>query len=295
MYYNTNTILFLNGKYIKATDATTDLYSQTLHYGYGVFEGIRSYETSNGAKIFKALEHFQRLKKSCELVNIPFDYEVDELIQISYNVLKKNNLSDAYLRPLVYCSPNMQLQQPNEVYLMICAWEWGKYLGDSLINLCISSYQRPNPNSVKVEAKVTGHYINSILATSEAKVRGFDEALMLDMNGNVAEGPGANFFYEKDGVLFTPPLGHILPGITRETVINICRELEISLVEKHFTPEDMEGMDSAFMCGTAAEIIGVQSIDARPMQKKWKDSLGSTIQEVYKNIVLEKSYADTII
>lgn len=295
MYYNANTILFLNGKYIKATDATTDLYSQTLHYGYGVFEGIRAYETSNGAKIFKAVEHYQRLKKSCELVNIPFEYDVDELIHISYNVLKKNNLSDAYLRPLVYCSPNMQLQQPKEVYLMICAWEWGKYLGDSLINLCISSYQRPNPNSVKVEAKVTGHYVNSILATSEAKVRGFDEALMLDMNGNVAEGPGANFFYEKDGVLFTPPLGHILPGITRETVINICRELEIPLVEKYFTPEDMEGMDSAFMCGTAAEIIGVQSIDARPMQKKWKESLGSTLQEVYKNIVLEKSYADTII
>ena len=295
MYYNANTILFLNGKYIKATDATTDLYSQTLHYGYGVFEGIRSYETSNGAKIFKAVEHFQRLKKSCELVNIPFDYDVDDLIQISYNVLKKNNLSDAYLRPLVYCSPNMQLQQPKEVYLMICAWEWGKYLGDSLLNLCISSYQRPNPNSVKVEAKVTGHYINSILATSEAKVRGFDEALMLDMNGNVAEGPGANFFYEKDGVLFTPPLGHILPGITRETVINICRELEIPLVEKYFTPEDMEGMDSAFMCGTAAEIIGIQTIDARPMKKKWKESLGSTLQEVYKNIVLEKSYADTII
>lgn len=295
MYYNSNTILFLNGKYIKATDATTDLYSQTLHYGYGVFEGIRSYETSNGAKIFKAVEHFQRLKKSCELVNIPFDYDVDELIQISYNVLKKNNLSDAYLRPLVYCSPNMQLQPPKEVYLMICAWEWGKYLGDSLLNLCISSYQRPNPNSTKVEAKVTGHYINSILATSEAKVRGFDEALMLDMNGNVAEGPGANFFYEKDGVLFTPPLGHILPGITRETVINICRELEIPIIEKYFTPEDMEGMDSAFMCGTAAEIIGVQTIDARPMKKKWKETLGSTIQEVYKNIVLEKSYADTII
>lgn len=295
MYYNSNTILFLNGKYIKATDATTDLYSQTLHYGYGVFEGIRSYETSNGAKIFKATEHFLRLKKSCELVNIPFDYDVDELTQISYNVLKKNNLSDAYIRPLVYCSPNMQLQAPNEVYLMICAWEWGKYLGDSLLNLCISSYQRPNPNSTKVEAKVTGHYINSILATSEAKVRGFDEALMLDMNGNVAEGPGANFFYEKHGVLFTPPLGHILPGITRETIINICRELEIPLIEKHFTPEDMEGMDSAFMCGTAAEIIGIQTIDARPMKKKWKESLGSTLQAVYKNIVLEKSYADTII
>lgn len=295
MYYNANTILFLNGKYIKATDATTDLYSQTLHYGYGVFEGIRAYETSNGPKIFKAAEHFERLKKSCKLVNIPFEYDTDELIQVSYNVLKKNHLSDAYLRPLVYCSPNMQLQDPKEVYLMICAWEWGRYLGDSLLNLCISSYQRPNPNSVKVEAKVTGHYINSILATSEAKVRGFDEALMLDMNGNVAEGPGANFFYEKDGVLYTPPLGHILPGITRETVINICRELEIPLVEKFFKPEELDGIDSAFMCGTAAEVIGIHSIDARPMKKKWKDTLGATVQEVYKNIVLEKSYADTII
>lgn len=295
MYYTPNTVLFLNGKYIKATDATTDLYSQTLHYGYGVFEGIRSYETTHGTKIFKAVEHFERLKKSCELVNIPFDYDTDELIQISYTVLRKNNLSDAYLRPLVYCSPNMQLQAPREVYLMICAWEWGKYLGDSLINLCISSYQRPNPHSVKVEAKVTGHYINSILATSEAKVRGFDEALMLDMNGNVAEGPGANFFYEKNGVLYTPPLGHILPGITRETVINICRELEIPVIEKYFTPEALEGIDSAFMCGTAAEIIGIQSIDAHPMQKPWRESLGAVVQEVYKNIVLEKSYADIII
>ena len=295
MYYTKDTTLYLNGKFIKAVDATTDLYSQTLHYGYGVFEGIRAYHTMNGTKIFKAVEHFERLRQSAELVNIPFQYDTDELIRVTYQVLKKNNLSDAYIRPLVYCSPNMSLTQPKEVYVMICAWEWGKYLGDNLLKLCTSSYQRPNPNSVKVEAKVTGHYVNSILATSEAKVLGYDEALMLDMNGNVAEAPGANFFFEKDGVLYTPPLGHILPGITRQTVINICRELEIPVKEKSFKPEVLEEADSAFLCGTAAEIIGVESIDAKPFRKNWSDSIGAIIQEAYKCQVLEKSYSHVII
>src|SRR5690606_32490292 len=196
---------------------------------------------------------------------------------------------------LVYCSPNMSLTAPKEVYIMIAVWEWGKYLGDNLLKLCISSYQRPNPNSVKVEAKITGHYVNSILATSEAKVRGYDEALMLDMNGNVAEAPGANFFFEKDGVLYTPPLGHILPGITRQTVINICKELDIPVQEKYFKPEELASADSAFLCGTAAEIIGIESIDAKPFAKNWKDSLGCIIQEAYKSQVLDKTFSHVII
>lgn len=295
MYYTKNTTVYLNGKFIKAVDATTDLYSQTLHYGYGVFEGIRAYQTANGTKIFKAVEHFDRLRNSSELVNIPFQYDTDELIRVTYQLLKKNNLSDAYIRPLVYCSPNMSLTQPKEVYLMICAWEWGKYLGDNLLKLCLSSYQRPNPNSVKVEAKVTGHYVNSILATSEAKVRGYDEALMLDMNGHVAEAPGANFFFEKDNVLYTPPTGHILPGITRQTVINICRELEIPVKEKLFKPEVLEEADSAFLCGTAAEVVGVESIDAKTFRKPWSESLGAVIQEAYKAQVMEKSFSHMII
>lgn len=295
MYYTKNTTVYLNGKFIKAVDATTDLYSQTLHYGYGVFEGIRAYQTQHGTKMYKAVEHFERLRKSAESISIPFQYDTDELIRVTYQVLKKNNLSDAYIRPLVYCSPNMALTQPKEVFLMICAWEWGKYLGDNLLKLCLSSYQRPNPNSVKVEAKVTGHYVNSILATSEAKVRGYDEALMVDMHGNVAEAPGANFFFEKDSVLYTPPLGHILPGITRQTVINICRELEIPVKEKSFTPEELDEADSAFLCGTAAEIVGVESIDAKPFQKPWSESLGAIIQEAYKCQVLDKSFSHVII
>lgn len=295
MYYNNNTIIYLDGKFVKAAEASTDLYSQTLHYGYGAFEGIRSYQTANGVRIFKSLEHYERLKQSCKLVNIPFDFDSEELTQITYQVLKKNNFSDAYIRPLVFCSPNMSLTAPKEVFLMIAAWEWGKYLGDQLLKLCLSSYQRPNPNSIKIEAKVTGHYVNSIMATSEAKTRGYDEALLLDMNGNVAEAPGANFFFERDGVLYTSPLGHILPGITRQTVLNICRELDIPVQEKYFKPEELESADSAFLCGTAAEVIGVESIDARPLKKSWGQSLGKTIQEAYQCQVLDKSYTDVII
>jgi branched-chain amino acid aminotransferase len=295
MYYTKDTILYLNGKFIKAVDAHTDLYSQTLHYGFGAFEGIRAYQTMNGTKIFKAQEHFERLRKSCALVGITFHYETEELIQVAYQLLRKNNLSDSYIRPLVYCGANMTLTQPQDVYLMMCAWEWDKYHGDKMLKLCISSYQRPNPNSLKMEAKVTGHYVNNILATSEAKVRGYDDALMLDMNGYVGEAPGANFFMEKNGVLYTPSLGHILPGITRQTVLNICRELEIPVVEGNIKPEELESADSAFLCGTAAEIAGIESIDAKPVQKEWQDSLGATIQEAYKCQVLEKSFSYVII
>lgn len=296
MYYTKDTILFLNGKFIKAIDAHVDLYSQTLHYGFGAFEGIRAYQTMNGTKIFKAFEHFERLKKSCALVGIPFTYETEELIQIAYQLLEKNDLSDAYIRPLVYCGANMQLTHASEVYLMMGAWHWDKYHGDNKqLKLCISSYQRPNPNALKMEAKVTGHYVNSILATSEAKVRGYDEALMLDMNGHVAETPGANFFLEKNGTLYTPSLGHILPGITRQTVLNICRELDIPVKEKVITVDELETADSAFLCGTAAEIVGVESIDAKPFRKSWQESLGATIQEAYKCQVLEKSFSYVII
>ncbi|MBT1710780.1 branched-chain amino acid transaminase [Fulvivirgaceae bacterium PWU5] len=295
MYYTKDTILFLNGKFIKAVDAHIDLYSQTLHYGFGAFEGIRAYQTMNGTKVFKAVEHFERLKKSCALVGIPFQYETEELVQIAYQLLEKNDLSDAYIRPLVYSGANMQLTQTNEVYLMMCAWEWDKYHGDKHLRMCISSYQRPNPGALKVEAKVTGHYVNSILATSEAKVRGYDEALMLDMNGNIAEAPGANFFLEKDGVLYTPALGHILPGITRQTVLNICRELDIPVKEKQIRPEELEAADGAFLCGTAAEIVGIESVDAKPFKKEWFDSLGATVQEAYKCQVLEKSFSYVII
>jgi branched-chain amino acid aminotransferase len=148
---------------------------------------------------------------------------------------------------------------------------------------------------LKIEGKVTGNYLNSILATQEAKDRGYDEALMLDMNGYVAQTSGANFFLEKDGVLYTAPPGHILLGVTRSVVMGICRELDIPVIEKSLRIEEMENADSAFACGTAAEIAGIESIDAKPFKKEWKDSIGAVIQEAYRCQVLDKSFGYVII
>lgn len=295
MYYTKDTVIFLNGKFIKATEATTDLFSQTLHYGFGAFEGIRSYDTQNGVKLFRAVDHFERLKRTCAAVGIPLSYDSEEMAQIAYQLLERNNLTDAYVRPLAYCGPNMYLTQPREVYLMMCAWKWGKYHGDNLLKMCVSSYQRPNPASTKIDAKISGNYVNGILATSEAKVRGYDEALLLDMNGNVAAAPAANFFMEKDGVLITPPLGHIFPSITRSVVFGICRELDIPVKERQINPHELESADSAFLCGTAVEIAGIESIDANKFRKPWKESLGAIVQEAYQCQVREKSFTHVII
>lgn len=294
-YYSKDTILYVDGSFSPARDAHTDLFGQTLHYGYGVFEGIRSYATIHGTKIFRPEAHFDRLLQSCAYLGIPLDYTTEEMTQIAYQVLSKNQLSNAYLRPLVFCSPNMSLTSPKKVSLMIAAWDWGKYFTSSSLRVCISSYERPNPKSIHVEAKACGNYVNSILATMEAKERGFDEALMLDMYGDVAEAPGANFFMEKDGALVTPKKGSILPGITRGVVMEICAELDISIQERSITPEELLSADSAFYCGTAAEVTALESIDGQNLKKPWKKSIGRVIQEVYQNMVLEKSYSYVIV
>ena len=288
MYFNEQTILYYDGKYIKSIDAKVNLYTQTMHYGYGVFEGIRAYNTENGVRLYKATEHYERLKKSCQMINIPFEYDVDDLIEQTYKVLEVNNFTDAYVRPLVFCGPNMSLTKPSSVSILICAWEWGAYLGDNLLNVTISSFCRPHPKSTKIEAKVCGHYVNSILATTEAKEKGFDEAILLDTDGFLAEGPGSNLFFEKEGKLFTPKTGNILPGITRATVIELCKDLEIELTEGAFLPEDLANADSAFLCGTAAEIIGLQSLEKKNFPKNWNETLGKKLQTAYKNLVLEK-------
>jgi branched-chain amino acid aminotransferase len=294
-YYNDETLIYLNGEFVKAAHATTDLYGQSLHYGYAVFEGIRAYNTQNGPRVFKAEEHFERLQRSCELVHINYPFRNKDLIDQTYNLLEKNRLKDAYIRPLVYCGPNMKLTKTDESHIMICAWEWDAYLGDKQLQLFLSSFERPNPKSIMIEAKVSGHYVNSILATTEAKANGYDEAILLDMHGYVAEAPGANIFIEKNGRLITPPKGNILPGITRATVFEICHELEIEVAEKHFTAEELKAADNAFLCGTAVEIIGVASIDQQVYPLKWADSLGFIIQQHYKNMVIEKDNYGVII
>ena len=289
-YYTNNTVLFLNGEYVKASEAKMDFYSQSLHYGYSVFEGIRSYKTEDGStKIFKAEEHYQRLKNSAAALNMPFHWTVGELIDATYQVLAKNNLQDAYIRPVIYAPANMSFIKNEQSFIVIQAWEMQPFLGDKLLRVMTSSFQRPNPKGFKIEAKAAGHYVNSILASQEAKANNFDEALLLDMNDNVAEGPGANLFFEKDGKLFTPALGNILPGITRATVIEICDELNIDIIEKIFKVDELKNADAVFYCGTAAEIIGWKSLDDVIFPMQWNETVCSQIQKAYTARVKEEA------
>jgi branched-chain amino acid aminotransferase len=289
MYYNNDTFIYSNGKIVKASEAKIDLYSETLHYGYGVFEGIRSYKTKDGStKIFKEIEHFNRLKKSAVSLNLPYQWNAEELINATYEILKLNNLQDAYIRPLVYAPANMSFGVNSESFIVIETWQMQPFLGEKLLNVMTSSFERPNPKAFKIEAKATGHYVNSILASQEAKAKGFDEALLKDMEGYVAEAPGANIFMEKDGKLFTPQPGNILPGITRATVFEICDELNVPVIEKKITLAELHEADSAFFCGTAAEVIGIQTLDKVPFRKDWADTIGSVIQQEYKDLVTGK-------
>jgi len=290
-YYNENTILWLDGEFVKATEAKTDLYGQSLHYGYAVFEGIRSYRTANGTtKIFKATEHYERLRRSAEAMNMPYTADTGELIRITYEVLERNRLQDAYIRPLVYAPANMSFNRNTVSHIAIEVWEMAPFLGEKLLRVMTSSFQRPNPKGFFIEVKASGHYVNSILASQEAKSLGYDEALLSDISGYIAEGPGANMFFEKDGCLYTPPAGNILPGITRATVLEICRELNIPVYEKLFRTAGLAQADAAFFCGTAAEVIGWESLDGKPFRKSWNESLGRKIQLVYKDLVTEKRH-----
>lgn len=290
-YYNEHTILYLNGEFIKAADAKMDFYSQSLHYGYSVFEGIRSYKTVNGeTKIFKAVEHFERLKNSAAAMNMPYHWSSEELIEATYETLSRNNLQDAYIRPVVYAPANMKFDINEQSFIIVEAWAMQPFLGDQLLRVMTSSFQRPNPKAFYIHAKAAGHYVNSILASQEAKAKGYDEALLLDMNGYAAEAPGANLFYEKDGKLVTPSLGNILPGITRATVLEICSELGVKSEEKSFTLDELKTAEAAFYCGTAAEVIGMKSLDAYEFPKPWIETVSKKIQDAYKCRVIEKEY-----
>jgi branched-chain amino acid aminotransferase len=270
-----------------------DFYSQSLHYGYSVFEGIRSYKIEAGeTRIFKAEEHFERLKESASAMNMPYHWSNEELIAATYQVLAVNNLQDAYIRPLVYAPANMSFVRNEKSYLVIEAWEMGLFLGDKLLRVATSSFQRPNPRGFKIQAKAGGHYVNSILASQEAKANGYDEALLLDINNNVAEGPGANLFFEKDGQLVTPALGNILPGITRATVIALAHQLGIAVEERFFGVEELKQADAVFYCGTAAEIVGWQSLDDVVFPAVWNDTQSRRLQRAYSKLVREQAVVD---
>ncbi|MCA6494950.1 MAG: branched-chain-amino-acid transaminase [Sediminibacterium sp.] len=287
-YYNEQTIIYLNGDFIRAAEAKMDFYSQSLHYGYSVFEGIRSYQTTNGStRIFKPVEHFDRLRQSALAINMPYHWDTQELIDITYEVLNRNQLGDAYIRPVVYAPANMSFAPNDQSFLVIQAWQMAPFLGEKLLRVRTSSFQRPNPRAFHIHAKAAGHYVNSIVASQEARTNGYDEALLLDMNGSVAEAPGANVFIEKNGCLFTPPAGHILSGITRATVLELAANLAIPVQEKYFTIEEMYDADAAFFCGTAVEVIGLGSLDDHSFSLIWENSKSHQIQKAYKQLVTQ--------
>jgi branched-chain amino acid aminotransferase len=255
-----------------------------------VFEGLRAYETSTGPQIFKAKEHFDRLHYSTSMMSNELDYTSEELIEIAHQLLKTNHLNNAYIRPMVCFGANMA--ETKEVYLLMAAWEWGRSLGKDLLKVMVSSYEKPAANSIPVDIKICGHYTNMILATMEAKSKGFDEALLLNSDGYVTEGPGANFFYEKDEILYTPPAGDILPGITRATVISYAREMGYRVVEKKFTAEELIDADTAFFTGTAAEIAGIKSIGGHDFTMDWEDTVAYSLFLMYRQRVVNNEYRD---
>ncbi|HTN19295.1 MAG TPA: aminotransferase class IV [Pelobium sp.] len=288
-------IIYKDGAFVKATEAGIDFFSQTIHYGFGAFEGIRSYQTLNGVKLFKVKEHFERLRFSCQEIGLPFHWDINQLVTDTYRLLELNDLKNAYVRPLVFAGTDMSMVASKKSQLIITAWQWDAFYGDKFLKTCISSFEKPTPNAIPIKAKITGNYINSVMAISEAKRNGFDEAILLDVNGFITETTSANVFIEKNGKLFTPLKTNIMPGITRATVIKIAEQLDIEVEEKNITVEEFKNADSAFACGTAVEIIGIKAVDNQVYPLSFDLSLGANIQRVYRSLVLDKLSFEVII
>lgn len=294
-YFDKNTWIYLDGRFVKAATAGADLFSQSVHYGFSAIEGIRAYNSHNGTRLFRAEQHYDRLQRSCEAVGIDFPWKTDMLVDKTYELLERNNLRSAYIRPLVTTGRNMYLTPSNRSSITITAWEWGPFLGSGLIRTTLSPYRRPSPQSVPPKAKVSGQYVASILATTEATNRGFDEAILLDDAGFIAQASSNNVFIEKDGSLYTPALGHIFPGITRQAVLELAGIFNINVVEKQLSLDDLKAADSAFLTGTATGIVGIATMDDVTFPETWSDTVGATIQRAYKNLTLEKENYEVII
>ncbi len=294
-YFDENGWIYLDGRFVKVESAGIDLFSQSVHYGLSAIEGIRAYNTHNGTRLFRPEQHYDRLRHSCDLVGIDFRWETDALVEKTYELLDRNNLRSAYIRPLVTTGRNMYLTPAPDPSIIITAWEWGPFLGTDLIRTTLSPYRRPSPQSVPMAAKVSGQYVTSILATTEAAKRGFDEAILLDHDAYVAQASSNNLFIEKDATLYTPALGQVFPGITRQAVVELAGILNIDVVEKQLTPDELRAADSAFLTGTATGIVGIGAVDDVTFPEAWSDTLGSTIQRAYKNLTLENENYEVII
>ncbi|MCD6352857.1 MAG: branched-chain amino acid transaminase [Proteobacteria bacterium] len=287
--------IWMDGEFVDWDKATVHVLTHTLHYGWGVFEGIRSYQCHDGASaVFRLKEHVDRLFGSCHIVDIPIPFTKVEITEAILETLRLNKLKEGYVRPLVFIGDGeMGIYTKNvNVRVAIAVWGWGAYLGDEGlekgIRAKISSFTRLHVNGQMTKAKVCGNYVNSILAKREITAAGYDEAILLDTEGYVSEASGENIFIVKNGVIKTTPRTSILPGITRDSVITIAKDKGYPLVEDRFTRDELYLADEAFFSGTAAEITPVREVDNRLIGSGSPGPITSDIQNTFFDVVKGK-------
>lgn len=285
--------IWLDGKLVPWHEANVHVLTHTLHYGYGVFEGLRCYQTHDKkSAIFRLQEHVDRLFNSAKILGIEIPFTNREIFDAIVQVVRENRLEECYIRPIVFLGGNKMGLNPQgvDVRVAIAAWPWGTYLGDEGlakgIRVRISSFTRHHVNIAMTKAKACGYYINSIFAKAEAVRDGYDEAILLDPNGYVSEGSGENIFMLSKGKLHTPLLcTSNLDGITRDTVINICKDQNLEVVERNITRDELYIADEIFFTGTAAEITPIREIDSRSVGNGSKGEITDLIQKTYFEIV----------
>lgn len=290
-------VIWYDGKLVPWRDATTHVLTHTLHYGMGVFEGVRAYETPQGPAIFRLQAHTDRLFDSAHIMNMKIPFTKDEINEATRIAVRENNLDSAYIRPMVfYGSEAMGLRATGlKVHVIIAPWSWGAYMGEEALRTGIkvrtSSFTRHHVNISMTRAKANGHYINSMLALQEAISGGADEALLLDPEGFVAEGSGENVFLVKDGVVYTPDVTACLNGITRSTILTLADELGIKVVEKRITRDEVYIADEAFFTGTAAEVTPIREVDGRSIGIGSRGPVTEKLQKAYFDLVTGKTAA----
>ncbi|KLT72657.1 branched-chain amino acid aminotransferase [Neisseria arctica] len=289
--------IWYNGTLVDWREAKTHVLTHTLHYGMGVFEGVRAYETAEGPAIFRLQEHTDRLFNSAKITGMQLPFSKEEINQAHIDVVKANGLSSCYFRPMAfYGSAKLGIApKEDDVQVIVAAWAWGAYLGEEGlkrgIRCKISSFTRHHPNITMIKAKANGNYMNSIMANTEAQQGGYDEAILLDAQGYVAEGSGENIFVVKDNVLYTPALDVALDGITRRTVITIAKEIGLEVVEKRITRDELYIADEVFFTGTAAEVTPIREIDNRQIGIGERGPVTTDIQSRFFDIVCGRNPA----
>ncbi|MDH3237162.1 MAG: branched-chain amino acid transaminase [Deltaproteobacteria bacterium] len=288
--------IWMDGKFVDWDAAQVHVLSHTLHYGVGVFEGIRCYQTEDGGSaIFRLREHVDRLFASAHIVLLKIPFSREKICQAIRKTLTTNGLTEGYIRPIVFIGDGEMglFVKTNPIRVAVAAWSWGAYLGEEGIRKGIrakvSSFCRYHVNSAMTKGKINGYYVNSVLAKWEAKKAGYDEAVLLDTEGYVAEASGENIFIVRNGILQTSTLTSILPGITRDSVLNIARKLDIPVKEARFTRDEMYIADEMFFTGTAAEITPVREVDDRRVGAGKPGPVTKQIQEAFFDIVRGKN------